>query len=343
MKKKHRVGILFGGKSAEHDISIKSASAIFNHLDRNKYLPSLIYINRDGCWSFIEEQCFIEKKCQQKISHSFIPWLNSEPMKEESIDIYFPVLHGPNGEDGKIQSLFELSSIPFVGANSLGSALAMDKVLSKTLFQKAGLKTPEFLYFTENNPDKILQLVESQLGYPVFVKPASLGSSVGISKARGKRELKIAVKEAFSYENKIIVEKAINAREIEVAVLGNHDIQVSKPGELIPHNDFYDYEDKYLSNKTQFKIPVKLKKSLEKKIRDMAIRAFKSHFLNGMSRIDFFIESQTEQIYINEINTIPGFTEISMFPKLWEIEGIPFRDLVTKLIELGFEHHLKSK
>jgi D-alanine-D-alanine ligase len=340
--KKIKVGILFGGKSAEHEISLISTKTVYKYIDKKKFKPVLIYINRKGTWSHINKKEFENSDLINKSYASFLPWENNIINKLD-IDIYFPVLHGPNCEDGKLQSLLELSGKPYVGANSLASSIAMDKVISKILFKNAGLNTPDFLFFTFNDHLKIKGMILKKLCYPVFIKPCSLGSSVGISKVNEEKELKSAIDLAFKYDKKIIIEKAINAREIEIAVMGNDDIKISKPGELIPFNKFYDYEDKYVLGKTKFKIPTILSNELKNKIKKMAKKAYESLFLNGMARIDFFIEKNTEELFINEINTIPGFTEISMFPKLWEYEGIGFTDLITKLIEYGFDYHRKQK
>ena len=335
---KIKVGLLFGGMSAEHDVSIMSATAIYKNLDREKFTLELIYISRDGEWLIIDEENLLDKKFPENKYNSFIPWDVINTSSENDIDIYFPVLHGPNGEDGKIQSIFELSGKPFVGANSFSSALAMDKVISKTLFRSSDLQTADFLFFTKNNLESAGEKVKKYLEYPVFVKPCSLGSSVGISKVKSKTGLKEALDLGFQYDQKVIVERALKAREIEISVMGNEDVKVSRPGELIPYNEIYDYEDKYIAGKTQFKIPVELDPGIEKQITEMAEKAYRSHFMNGMARIDFFLERDTDEVYINEINTIPGFTEISMFPKLWQVEGITFTDLVTKLIDYGFDY-----
>ncbi|MCK5059245.1 MAG: D-alanine--D-alanine ligase [Candidatus Aminicenantes bacterium] len=336
--KKVKVGILFGGMSAEHEVSLKSAAALVKNIDRDKFIPELIYINKEGHWRSIDEDAFNRQDFAAKESHSFIPWLN-RPLDKIDVDIYFPILHGPNGEDGKVQGLFEMANAPYVGANSFSSALAMDKGAAKLMFRNAGLKTPDFLVFSENDADEIKEQVSQRLPYPLFVKPNSLGSSVGITKVRKEEELKPALDLAFKYDRRIIIEVGLTAREIEISVMGNEKIMVSPPGELIPGNEFYDYADKYLEGKTTFNIPVKLDEKTGKKVKEMAGKSFRALYLNGMSRIDFFIENKTNEVYINEINTIPGFTEISMFPKLWQVEGITYTGLITRLIKYGFEYH----
>jgi D-alanine-D-alanine ligase len=336
--KKIKVGILFGGMSAEHEVSLKSAAALYKHIDRDKFVPFLIYINKKGRWRRVDKEIFNDNDFSKTYGQSFIPWLNGTPEKIEA-DIYFPILHGTNGEDGKIQGLFDMAGKPYVGAGSFSSALAMDKGVAKTMFRDAGLKTPDFLVFTENDLEKIKKQISQKLPYPLFVKPNALGSSVGITKVKKETELKAAVDLAFKYDSRIIIEEGLNAREIEISVMGNDDIMVSAPGELIPANEFYNYEDKYIDGKTVFKIPVQVDEKIEKKIKEMAERAFRALFLNGMSRIDFFVDHKTKEVYINEINTIPGFTEISMFPKLWIAQGISFTELITRLIAYGFEYH----
>ena len=337
---KVKVGIIFGGKSAEHEISVKSATAIFKHLDRHQYDPYLIYIDKQGLWGLLDIETFTTSDCEafaKRAPHSVIPWEHTSPTALDC-DIYFPVLHGPNGEDGKIPALLEMAGKPYVGANSFASALAMDKGVAKQLFREAGLDTPDFVILRKPQAEQAPALTKD-LSYPLFVKPCSLGSSVGISKAKDDEELLKAVKLAFQYDRKIIIEQGIDAREIEIAVMGNDTLEISPPGELVPANEFYDYADKYIDGKTTFNIPVPLPETVVATLKDMAQTAYHSLFLNGLSRIDFFLEKKSEKIYINEINTMPGFTEISMFPKLFALEGISFSALVSRLIQYGFDYH----
>ncbi|UCH93551.1 MAG: D-alanine--D-alanine ligase [Candidatus Aminicenantes bacterium] len=339
------VGILFGGQSAEHEVSLKSTEALYNNLDKTKFTPRLIYISRDhGRWRVIDEKRFYQKDFLTKPhhDHSFLPWLDQGSEKIDA-DIYFPMLHGPNGEDGKIQGLLELAGKPYVGANSVASALAMDKVVAKILFQKAGLNVVDYLFFENSDYTHIKEAIVRRFSYPVFIKPSFMGSSVGISKVKEETQLKAGLDLAFRYDRKILVEKALPAREIEVSVMGNDEIMVSRPGELIPHREFYDYNDKYINGKTTFYMPAKLDPKVESEVRQVAAKAYKALFLNGMSRVDLFIEKNTGKIYVNEINTIPGFTEISMFPKLWTLQGISFTELITRLIDYGFDYHQKHK
>ena len=340
--KKMRVGLIFGGRSAEHAVSLMSARAIWERLDRSKYEPFLLYVSRAGEWVLTENASFREEELKQAAGRSFLPWAAPLPGGCDG-DIYFPVLHGPNGEDGRIQGLFELAGKPFVGAGSLAAQLAMDKVVAKMLFAQAGLRQAPFLYFRENLPEQVAELVEKKLGYPVFVKPSALGSSVGIRKAAGRGELLAAAELAFSYDAKIVVEKAVSMREIEVSVMGNEEILVSQPGELLPSREFYDYEDKYMEGKTQFRIPVQLPEAVAERVRKTVQKAYRALFLDGYARVDLFLENGSDEVLINEINAIPGFTAISMFPKLWEAQGIGFAELLDRLIAYGFERQRRRR
>jgi D-alanine-D-alanine ligase len=340
--KKVKVGLIFGGKSAEHAVSLMSARSIWENLDKQRYEPFLVYINRAGEWCLTRNTGFKEEELKKERFSSFMPW-GSKLAGAIDADIYFPMLHGPNGEDGRIQGLFEMAGKPFVGAASFSSQLAMDKVASKMLFAQAGLKQAPFLYFTENNREQIGELVEKKLSFPVFSKPCSLGSSVGIRKAKDRKELLAAADFAFGYDNKIIIEKAIDMRELEVSVMGNDDIMVSSPGELLPSHEFYDYADKYLDGKTQFRIPVSLGDEIEARVKRTAHKAYRSLFLNGYARVDLFLVNGSNEVLINEVNTIPGFTVISMFPKLWQAQGISFSELLDRLISYGFDYFGKRK
>ncbi len=338
--KKKNVAIIFGGKSAEHDVSIRSANAIYSNIDRDLFNISLIYIARDGKWALINEKNIGTPEKDTTLKGDFLPWLKKGTLSG-GIDIYFPVLHGPNGEDGRIQGIFEMSGVPFTGAGSLSSGLAMDKAVSKALFSLAGLAIADYKVFTRNDPEDIYKNIESSIGYPCFIKPCSLGSSIGISRALNREELISGSSEAFKFDTKIIIEEEIKGIEYEVSVKGNDHPVASHPGSFIPSKDFYDYEDKYILGKTEFQIPAELPDDKVNGLKNASVTAYKALYLNGFSRVDFFIEDKTGRIIVNEINTIPGFTEISMFPKLWESEGISFKDLVTELIELGFEHSRK--
>ncbi|MCX6554996.1 MAG: D-alanine--D-alanine ligase [Candidatus Aminicenantes bacterium] len=340
--KKSKVGLIFGGKSAEHSVSLLSAKSVWENLDKERYEPFLIYIDRAGEWCLTSNTGFKEEEYKKEKFHSFIPW-SSDWVGVMDADIYFPMLHGPNGEDGRIQGLFEMAGKPFVGAGSFSSQLAMDKVVSKLLFAQAGLKQAPFLHFSENIHEQIVELVEKKLGYPVFVKPCSLGSSVGIRKAKDRDELLSAVDLAFAYDVKIVIEKAVAMRELEISVMGNDELMISAPGELLPSREFYDYADKYLDGKTQFRIPVQLGDKIEAQVRKTAHKAYRTLFLNGYARVDLFLEKESDEILVNEINTIPGFTTISMFPKLWQAQGIGFSQLLDRLIDYGFDHFARRK
>jgi len=264
----------------------------------------------------------------------------------QRIDVVFPVMHGTFGEDGTIQGLLDLAGLPFVGAGVLGSAIGMDKDVAKRLLQVA--KIPVVPWITvhrhdwESKPHAIQTAIEAQFEYPVFVKPATLGSSVGMTKVHSREELAPALNLACEFAMKILVEESVTAREIEVSVLGNHNPQASVPGEIVPHREFYDYAAKYLEEGTQLLIPADLKPPQVKKFQNYAVDAFRALELSGMARVDFFLEKNGSKIYLNEVNTIPGFTSISMYPKLWEASGIPFRELIDKLIELALEQHAEK-
>ena len=350
-KKRIRVGILFGGKSAEHEISLLSAKNVIDAIDKTKYQPVLIGIDKSGRWVTNEPSRVLLNSSDPKLialnkaestgvalvpqSAGKLTDLDAGGLSE-SVDVVFPILHGPLGEDGTIQGLLKLAEVPFVGAGVLGSAVGMDKDVMKRLLRDAGLPVPKFLVFGRGQqPD--YAAVTRELGAPVFVKPANLGSSVGISKAKDKTGFEKAVKEAFRYDRKILVEQSIAGREIECAVLGNEDPKASIPGEIIPSHEFYSYEAKYLDEDgARLEIPAKLDAATVKRVQELAVKTFKALACEGMGRVDFFL-TQDGQLFVNEINTIPGFTKISMYPKLWEATGIGYTDLIGRLIELAIE------
>ncbi len=356
MGKKIRVAILFGGKSAEHEVSIQSAKNVAKALDKNKYDLTLIGIDKSGKWYLNETSHFLlESKNPRllKLNNSgqavaFVP--ESKPGQlvslnqrrpVEKIDVVFPVLHGPLGEDGTVQGLLKLANIPFVGPSVLGSAIGMDKDAMKRLLNQAGIPTAGFTVIL--NPKEIsFEKVRKTLGLPLFVKPANLGSSVGTYKVKNKKDFKEAVKNAFKFDRKILIEEFIKGREIECSVLGNEKPIASLPGEVIPRHEFYSYDAKYIDpNGADFKIPVDLPKNTTKKIQDMAVRAFQTLCCEGMARVDFFLK-KNGQVLVNEINTIPGFTNISMYPKLWAASGISQTELIDRLIQLALERHKKE-
>ena len=349
--KKIRVGILFGGRSAEHEISLLSAKNIIDALDRNKYEPVLIGIDKLGRWLMNEPSRFLLNETNPKLIA--LNKANSEGVAlapqsagrltsldhgrlDTTVDVVFPVLHGPFGEDGTIQGLLKLANVPFVGAGVLGSAIGMDKDVMKRLLREAGIPVPKFLVFGHNQrPD--FDAVSHTLGTPVFVKPANLGSSVGISKAGDKAGFDKAAAEAWRYDRKILVEAAIQGREIECAVLGNDDPIASLPGEIIPTHEFYDYDAKYVDeNGARLEAPAKLPPETVKRVQDLAVRTFKTLNCEGMGRVDFFLQADGT-LLVNEINTIPGFTKISMYPRLWGLSGISYTQLIDRLIQLAFE------
>ena len=359
--KKITVGLLFGGKSGEHEVSLRSAASILSAIDRAKYHVIPIGITREGGWradpGFLEGEF---TKILQQGAPVVLPAESSRsgqliqvdaPGPQEgrwtSIDVVFPVLHGPFGEDGTIQGLLELSNIPYVGAGVLGSAVAMDKDVMKRLFQQAGLPTAPFLAFQwdhwRSRARELEQEVAVKLGYPCFVKPANLGSSIGISKAEGAEELSEALALAGEFDEKVIVERALDAREIECSVLGNIDPQASLPGEIIPRSGFYDYQAKYLDDSAELVVPARLRPDQVEQIQRLAVRCFQVLECRGMGRVDFFLEKATEDIYVNEINTIPGFTSISMYPKLWQASGLPYSELIDRLIQLALERHRRGQ
>jgi D-alanine-D-alanine ligase len=350
-KKRLRVGVLFGGRSGEHEVSLASAASVIRGLDPDKYEAVPIGITKDGHWLVGEGAI---KMLPEILKGGRRGMLTADPTEAalvpldrgagaQRFDVIFPVMHGTFGEDGTIQGLLELADIPFVGAGVLGSAIGMDKDVAKRLCQDAGIPVVPWItvhrWRWEKEPAAVKADIEAKFPYPVFVKPATLGSSVGMTKAHSSEELGPALDFACEYGLKILVEKAVSAREIEVSVLGNNDPQASVPGEIVPHREFYDYAAKYLEDGTQLLIPAELKPAQVTKIQALAVSAFRALELSGMARVDFFLEKKGSRIFLNEVNTIPGFTSISMYPKLWEASGIAFRELIDKLIELALEIH----
>jgi D-alanine-D-alanine ligase len=359
--RKLRVGVLFGGRSGEHEVSLASAASILRGLDPQKYEAVPIGISKEGHWLV---GASAHKMLPDVLKNGERVVMSADPtdsalisltggggsgaggVRGQKLDVVFPVIHGTFGEDGTMQGLLELAGLPFVGAGVLGSAIGMDKDVAKKLLQVAGIPVVPWIAVLradwEREPKAVQRAVEKKFKYPVFVKPATLGSSVGMTKVHSRAEFAAALNLAAEFAMKIMVEKAVTAREIEISVLGNHDPKASVPGEIVPHREFYDYTAKYLEDGTQLLIPAKLKKSEIKKLQTLAVTAFKALELSGMARVDFFVEKRGGKIYLNEVNTIPGFTSISMYPKLWEANGIQFRDLVTKLIDLALEQHAEK-
>lgn len=350
--KKLRVGLLFGGRSGEHEVSIVSASAIAKAILANgnaeKYELLPFYIQKDGIWQGVEvaQQVLDSKQPLQTSADSDSLKVNlwQFPSQVTEVDVWFPILHGPNGEDGTIQGLLSLMQVPFVGTGVLGSAVGMDKIAMKMAFSQAGLAQVKYMAISRSqiwsNPcvfPKLGDEIEAKLGYPCFVKPANLGSSVGISKVRSRSELEVALDNAASYDRRIIVEAGVTAREVECAVLGNDHPQASVVGEITYNSDFYDYETKYTEGKADLFIPAKLPAEITAKVQEMAIQAFQAVDGAGLARVDFFYVEATGEVLINEINTLPGFTSTSMYPQLWAASGVPFAELVDRLIQAALE------
>ena len=357
-----RIGVLFGGRSGEHEVSLQSASAVMAALEQAGHEVVPIGITREGRWLVGGDplRALSSGELTSERPATMLPEpgrrglvrvadrdngrlepANAPSSAMGSLDVIFPVLHGTFGEDGTVQGLFELASVPYAGAGVLGSALGMDKVVQKTLWRGLGLPVVEFLSVQrrelERDPGAVVERIAGQLGYPCFTKPANLGSSVGVSKARDRAELEAGLRTAARYDAKLLVERGIDARELEVGILGNDDPMASIVGEILPGAEFYDYRAKYIDSGSQAIIPADLPAELAEEVRRLAVRAFKAVEASGLARVDFFLERGTERVYLNEINTMPGFTRISMFPKLWEASGVPFAELVSRIAELGLE------
>jgi D-alanine-D-alanine ligase len=390
--KKLRVGVLFGGRSGEHEVSLLSAASVLQAIDKDKYEVVPIGITKEGRWltpahaerllrgeSHVEHEgrhlragdpettpgAAVLAKGEAVIvppvpqSHGLVPFesaaLSSASHAAEhsiDVDVIFPVLHGTFGEDGTIQGLLELADIPYVGAGVLGSAAGMDKDVMKKLFAAEGLPIVKHVTILrrdwEESPKQVVREVERKLKYPVFVKPANLGSSVGISKARERKELGPAIETAAGFDRKIVIEEGVGgkkqkARELECSVLGNDQPQASVAGEIIPSAEFYDYRAKYLDEGSQLVIPAKISGKLMKQVQEMAIRAFQAVDCSGLARVDFLMDPIKKRVYLNEINTMPGFTSISMYPKLWAASGLGYPELIDRLIQLGVERHEERK
>jgi D-alanine-D-alanine ligase len=344
---KLRVGVIFGGRSGEHEVSIASAASIFKHLDRSRYEPVPIRIEKDGRWALTSKAptaisaAEVLKQSSTEVLQTIEP---TAAVSRSGIDVVFPVLHGTNGEDGTIQGLLELANVPYVGCGVLGSAAGMDKAVMKKLFTVSGLPVGPYLVALRREWDRdapgIRQRVRDELRYPVFVKPANLGSSVGISKAKSETELNSAMELALQFDRKTVIEAAVpNAREIECAVLGNDEPEASLPGEVIPSREFYDYEAKYIDDASKTLIPAPLSAAETAEIRRLSIEAFKAVDGAGMARVDFLLARDSGELFVNEVNTIPGFTTISMYPKMWEATGLPYPELLDRLIQLAIERH----
>ena len=360
MRRKLRVGLIFGGRSAEHEVSLTSAQGIMRAIDKEKYTVVPIGITKEGRWLASGDPW--QALSSGIVTESTPAALLAEPTQrglmcleegeEENrltavrlsrIDVLFPVLHGPYGEDGTIQGLLELAGLPYVGAGVAASAVGMDKALFKDIMRAHGLPVAPYLVIKrqtwDQQPEAVLDRIEAEIGYASFVKPANLGSSVGITKAHNRQELRAALDEAARYDRKLVVEVAVDAREIEVSVLGNDQPAASVPGEIVPCNEFYDYAAKYVDQDSQLLIPAPIPAETAERARQLAIRAFLAIDCAGMARVDFLLDRPTGELYLSELNTIPGFTQISMFSRLWEATGLSYTDLISRLIDLALERH----
>jgi D-alanine-D-alanine ligase len=354
--KKLRIAILFGGRSGEHEVSLNSAASVIAALDPARYDVVPIGITKNGRWlagSSAQKLLPDVLRDGQRVMlgadpnvGALVPLDNNQGAALH-VDVVFPVLHGTYGEDGTVQGLLELADLPYVGSGVIGSAVGMDKDMQKRLFLQAKLPVADFLAVQrarwEREPEKVRREIEKKFRYPVFVKPATLGSSVGMTKAHNRAELEKALNFAAEFAQKLVIEKTIRGREIELSVLGNEQARASIPGEIVPHREFYDYEAKYLEEGTRLIIPAKLSKPQIKRFQQLAVRAFHAVEALGLARVDFFLENRTGRIFLNEINTIPGFTSISMYPKLWEASGLSYRALLDELIELALAQHREKQ
>jgi len=353
MQKKN-VGIIFGGKSTEHEVSLQSAKNIVDAINKDKFNVTLIGIDKNGIWHLNESTHFLLNSDNPSLislhqsgrNIAFIPGKNEEQIIEfqektlSQLDVIFPIVHGTLGEDGSLQGLLKMVNLPFVGSQVLSSAMCMDKDITKRLLRDAGLNITPFIKLAKKNRKNIsFEIASSQLGCPLFVKPANQGSSVGVNKVTSPEEFEAALETAFTYDNKILIEQGIDGREIECAVIGNDEPSASVCGEIELENSFYSYDTKYINDKgATVTIPANIPDEISEKIREISIKAYEVLECTGLARVDVFLTKNGE-IFINEINTLPGFTNISMFPKLWEVSGLNYSDLITRLIELAIEHH----
>ncbi len=350
-----RIGVIFGGRSVEHEISMLSAKSIIRNMDQEKYEVFPVFIDKKGAWRRASILEWIDEVGKLVFDdNSFLsPSLNPEKpvfyelskgqlVSEHGVDAVFPVLHGTYGEDGTIQGLLELMGIPYVGAAVLGSAVGMDKIVMKALLREAGIPVVDYIGFNSHewttNTDVLRKMILRDIGVPCFVKSADLGSSIGITKVKSKAELGAAIDYSCRFSHRILVEKAVpEPRELEVSVLGNKSPFASCPGEIVPHREFYDYTAKYLEEGTGLIAPADLNDEVVSKLKDIAVRSFKALDCSGLGRVDFLMDGKTGELFVSEINTMPGFTQISMYPKLWELGGISFKELISRLLDLAIE------
>ncbi|MFD2044261.1 D-alanine--D-alanine ligase [Ornithinibacillus salinisoli] len=356
MKKK--VGIIFGGKSAEHEVSLQSAKNIVDAIDKEKYEVVLVGIDKEGKWHLNDQSSYLinaenPKLIQLNKSNDNIAIVPGSMDRQlihagnavnlDQLDVVFPIVHGTLGEDGSLQGMLRIANLPFVGPSVLGSSICMDKDIAKRLLHAAGLNVAKGATFSKAKRNMVnFEEVKKYLGTPMFIKPANQGSSVGVSKVSTKEAFDEAVDSAFQYDNKIVIEETVVGREIECSVLGNEDPIASVPGEILPQTEFYSYESKYIDEKgAELAIPAELSAEMTKKVQNAAVKAFETLQCEGLARVDFFL-TESGELYVNEVNTLPGFTKISMYPKLWEISGIPYSELISKLIELAIERHQRD-
>ncbi|MRH43707.1 D-alanine--D-alanine ligase [Aquibacillus halophilus] len=356
---KATVGIIFGGKSAEHEVSLQSAKNIVDAIDKSKYDVVLIGIDKEGKWHLNDQSSYLLNEENPKLiqlnktnkSIAVVPGESSNQLVAlsdsqglDQLDVVFPILHGTLGEDGSIQGMLRIANLPFVGTGVLGSAVSMDKDIAKRLLKEAGIQVAKSVTYTKNKLSSVnYEEVKEKLDLPMFIKPANQGSSVGVSKVRNEQEFYQGLKEAFQYDHKVLIEETIVGREVEVAVLGNEDPIASLPGEILPQTDFYSYESKYIDEKgADLAIPAELSDEITEKVQKAAIEVFQSLNCEGLARVDFFLKEDGELV-VNEVNTLPGFTRISMYPKLWEISGISYPELINKLIELAIERYQRDE
>lgn len=342
---KTKIAVLFGGQSTEHEVSRVSAASVLKNIDKDKYDIYPIGITKKGYWfSYSGDIDNIASGKWEEDEKNKTP-NGQEVLFNRKVDVVFPVLHGLYGEDGTIQGICKLLNIPCVGPGVLASAICMDKVYTKYVLQRFNIKQAECVivnaYDYKNNDKDIIKEIESKLSYPVFIKPSNSGSSVGITKAHNEKQLVLGINEALKYDRKVLVERAINAKEVEVGVLGNDDPKAAAPGEIIPDKEFYDYEAKYNDSNSKLLIPADLPKEKLEEAKSLAVKIFKILDCAGMARVDFLVDKNTNEIYLNEVNTIPGFTNISMYPKMWEKSGKPYKELIDELINFAIERNNK--
>lgn len=363
MSSKIRVGVVFGGRSSEHEVSLRSGKSVMEAIDRNRFEVLPIGINKQGGWIFgeaalptliqaanahllPEDVLAVAKDWKGNVTPTALP----TDADLACVEVFFPVLHGTYGEDGAIQGLLEMADKPYVGSGVLGASVGMDKVVFKDVMKSNGIPAADYVHFSrlkwKNDPDYWVQTCETQLGYPVFTKPPNMGSSVGVSKCRNRAELIAGIQEALRFDRKVLVEEGVpNAREIEVGILGNEDPKASVVGEIVPSREFYDYASKYLDddeNASKLLIPSPLPDDVTAHVQAWGKRVFLAVEAAGLARVDFLLNKETNAIYVNEINTLPGFTSISMYPKLWEAAGVPYTALISELIDLAFSRHTEK-